>query len=112
MLNTNNIWIRAIDFTFGIGLFILIYFFITYVQSKVSKTPLKQNLILGGYVFLPLAFSIMFFLVVFGFITPLTNINESYIAISKYAILSIGTIWSIILARNFFNTKNRRFTRR
>src|SRR3989344_8405243 len=106
IINTNNIWIRAIDFTFGIGLFILIYFFITYVQSKVSKTPLKQNLILGGYVFLPLAFSIMFFLVVFGFITPLTNINESYIAISKYAILSIGTIWSIILARNFFNKKS------
>ena len=63
----------------------------------------KETLVLGGYMFLPLTFSIMFFLIVFGFVTPLTNIPELQIAVSKYFILIIGFIWSSKIAIRFFN---------
>ena len=96
-LNLSGTLLRMWDFVFWIGGFILLYFLISCILTKSdrkSKRNYKEDLINGGYVLLPLAFSIMFFLIVFGFITPLTNIKESWIAITKYVLLFIGGIWS------------------
>ena len=101
--------LRAVDFIIGISFFIGAYFLMTYIYTKIKKfgnENFKKNLIKGGYVFLPLAFSLMFFSIVFGFITPLTNINEFWIAISKYLILFIGIIWSLRIARKLFHKKS------
>jgi len=101
--DTGNIWVRALDFIFGIGLFLAGYFIITFFISNIMDKKFKETLVLGGYMFLPLTFSIMFFLIVFGFVTPLTNIPELQIAVSKYFILIIGFIWSSKIAIRFFN---------
>lgn len=123
-----DILLRAWDFIFWIGLFMLLYFLISYIstklkkpekrdfkenqrfslirhQNKVERSQFKEDLIKGGYVFLPLAFSLMFFLIVFGFITPLTNIKESWIAMSKYILLLIGAVWSIKLSLHLFKKR-------
>ncbi len=101
-LNLTGSLLRAWDFVFWIGAFILFYFLITYISTRLSKGNFRRNLIKGGYVFLPLVFSLMFFLIVFGFTTPLINIGESLSAISKYILLIIGTIWSINLSESLF----------
>lgn len=105
LIEFNGVWIRAFDFIFGIGFFIFAYFFITYISINKKDKNFKENLVNGGYVFLPLVFSLMFFLIVFGFITPLTNINENIIALSKYIILGMGGIWSWKLAKDIFGKK-------
>ncbi len=105
----NGFLLRAMDFVIWIGFFIGAYFLITYIYTKIEglgKENFKKNLIKGGYVYLPLAFSLMFFLIVFGFITPLTGINEFWGAISKYLILFIGIIWSLKIARKLFHKKS------
>lgn len=106
LIEFNGIWIRAFDFIFGIGFFILAYFFITYISMNKKDKNFKENLINGGYVFLPLVFSLMFFLIVFGFITPLTNLDENLVAFSKYIILAIGGVWSWKFAKEIFEKRN------
>ncbi len=105
----NGFLLRAVDFITWIGFFLGAYFLITYIYTKIQgweKGKFKHNLIKGGYVYLPLAFSLLFFLIVFGFITPLTNINALWIAISKYLILLIGIIWSLKIAGKLFYKKS------
>jgi len=109
LIEFSGVWIRAFDFVFGIGFFILAYFIITYISTNLESKRnrnFKIDLVNGGYVFLPLAFSLMFFLIVFGFITPLTNINGDIIAWSKYTLLGIGGIWSWKLAKEIFEKRN------
>jgi len=98
IFNIENIWVRAIDFILAISLVLIIYFILSYLSSKLNKNSFKENLILGGYILLPLVFAIMFFLIVFGFLTPLTKINANYIALSKYILIIIGSIWSLNLS--------------
>ena len=103
----NGLLLRAVDFIIWIGFFLGAYFLITYIYTKIKGMKnFKTNLIEGGYAYLPLAFSLMFFLIVFGFITPLTNISEIWVAISKYLILLIGVIWSLKIAGNLFHKKS------
>ena len=104
--NLTGALLRVFDFVFWIGIFILLYFLISYISTRLKpEKSFRENLIQGGYVFLPLAFSLMFFLIVFGFITPLTNIGEFWNAMSKYILLSIGGIWSIKLSMSLFEKR-------
>ncbi len=116
----NGFLLRAMDFIIWIGFFIGAYFLITYFYTKIEESHrsvypklrnkgaknFKKNLIKGGYVYLPLAFSLLFFSIVFGFITPLTSISEFLGAISKYLILFIGIIWSLKITRKLFPKKS------
>ena len=105
----NGFLLRMMDFVIWIGFFIGAYFLMTYIYTRIKdlgKGNFKKNLVKGGYVYLPLAFSLMFFLIVFGFITPLTNISELWIAISKYLILFIGIVWSLKIAGKLFYKKS------
>ena len=100
---------RLVDFILWISIFLILYFFITYISNRVDgnkKENFKEDLIDGGYVFLPIVFSLMFFLIVFGFITPLTKINENLVAISKYAILLVGASWSVKLSIGLFKKRS------
>ena len=106
--NLTGSLLRAWDFVFWIGIFIILYLLITYISTKLQRLEnrnFKENLRNGGYVFLPLLFSLMFFLIVFGFITPLTNFQGIWISISKYILLLIGTLWGIKLALSLFKKR-------
>ncbi|MDP3917183.1 MAG: cupredoxin domain-containing protein [Nanoarchaeota archaeon] len=86
--------LRLMDFILAIGITLLIFVIITSITSKLIKINVKSGLKKFGYNYLPLAFSIMFFTIVFGFLSPYINLTNSMIAISKYVILLAGIIWS------------------
>lgn len=102
----NTSLLRGVDFIFAIGFFIGSYIILTLVYSKLYKSNFKENLTIGGYVFLPLAFGLMFFSIVFGFLTPLTKVSGSFVSIAKYSILLIGGFWSSHLAYRLLNKKS------
>ncbi|MBU0957577.1 MAG: cupredoxin domain-containing protein [Nanoarchaeota archaeon] len=93
--------LRAIDFVLWIGIFLGLFLFI----NLFVKGSYRENLRNSGFVYLPLVFSLFFFLIVFGFLTPLTSIGDTMIAVSKYIILGIGVIWSSKLSYDLFDKR-------
>ena len=106
IIETGNPWVRALDFLIAIIFSLVIYFIITYIHSKIAKKHYGESLKEGGYIYLPLTFSIFFLSIVFGFITPLIDANLLAISLSKYVILIIGFTWSIKIAWNFFKKRS------
>ncbi|MEK6857029.1 MAG: cupredoxin domain-containing protein, partial [Nanoarchaeota archaeon] len=62
---------------------------------KIFRIDLTTSLKKTGYIYLPLTFSIMFFTIVFGFLSPYFETSFNFVAFAKYIILSIGAVWSI-----------------
>ena len=106
-LNLGGVFLRLGDFVFWILLSFLVYFGISFLSTKLDsgKSKFNENLINGGYVFLPVVFFLMFYLIVFGFLLPFTNLNETLMAISKYILILIGGIWSIKLSISLFRKR-------
>jgi len=103
-LNLNGAMLRTGDFIASIGFVLLIFLIINIILSRLFKTSLADCTRRNGYIYLPLVFSIMFFTIVFGFLSPYLvgftffDASFNFIAISKYAILFTGMIWSICFA--------------
>ncbi len=95
--------LRAFDFIISIFLMMAFFFFLTLIHGIFNKeSSFKKNLIDGGYSFLPLTFSIMFILIVFGFLLSLSSLSFEAIAGIKYAVLIFGGVWSMRLSKSFF----------
>ncbi len=106
-LNLEGALLRLGDFVFWISISLLIYFGISFLSTKLDgkKSMFKENLINGGYAFLPLVFFLMFYLIVFGFLLPFTSINANLMAISKYILIFIGGFWSAKISISLFGKR-------
>ena len=89
--------LRVLDFVFAIGLALLIFI----VICRLSRTER-----ITGYLYLPLAFLIMSFTVIFGFLGPYF-LNELAIVMLKNLFLAIGALWSIYLAGKTIKNKGK-----
>lgn len=97
-INVSGILLRLLDFIIAITLFIAIYLILSYINSRISKQDFKTTIKEYGYAYLPLAFMIMLFTIIFDFLGPYIPIEPNLIAITKYVLLTIGMIWSIFIA--------------
>ncbi len=103
-LNLNGALLRTADFIVSIGLVLLIFTALNSILKSLFKTNMAECTKRNGYIYLPLVFGIMFFTIVFGFLSPYLvgftffDASFNFIAISKYAILLAGMIWSIYFA--------------
>ncbi len=87
--------LRFADFAIAIGLSLLFFAVLAYLTSKVTGIGSKAGLKKSGYIYLPLAFFILFFTILFGFLGPHLKINPAAIAFSKYIALAVGILWSL-----------------
>ncbi len=87
--------LRAADFILGLGLFLIAYACVTAVSGWRGTSTLRDRLAASGYAYLPLAYLIMSFLIVFGFLGPVLPIGEDAIAVIKYLLVAAGLAWSL-----------------
>ncbi|MFQ5474464.1 MAG: cupredoxin domain-containing protein [Candidatus Nanoarchaeia archaeon] len=93
--------LRLIDFSAAISIFIASYLLITYLTTLISKQDFRTAVKEYGYVYLPMAFFIMFFTITFDFLGPSLNMTELAKASIKYVLLTIGMLWSIFILFKF-----------
>jgi len=105
-LSLNGSLLRLADFVLAIGLIIIAFIILSYITSELLKINFGDGLKKFGYVYLPLTFSIMFLTIVFGFLAPYVKLNDLIIALSKYFLLTIGTLWSIYFSYKIIYQKH------
>ena len=104
-LALNGPILKAADFLIGIGLFVGAFTLLGYLCAKLMKAKPANFLSESGYYYLPTVFFIMFYTIFFGFLGPLLPVSEAVIAVSKYAFLAVGVLWSAYLIKKMCSNR-------
>lgn len=90
-------WLRGADFIIAISASFLVYGAASFLSAGMRWSRLRESISRHGYASLPLAFLIMSFTVIFGFLGPYLPLEAGAVALTKYLVILGGLAWSLVL---------------